>query len=91
MMMMMMIVSNIRQRPVQLDEFGNGFMRPGYDVSHHANIDDLTKKERKPTKQTGLYSSVSAGRDDSSPSTQVTTCKLQPPGRKSSDCRFIGS
>jgi hypothetical protein len=58
---MMMIVSNTRQTPVQLDEFGNGFMRLGYHVSHHANIDDLTKKVRKPTKQTGLYSSVPAG------------------------------
>jgi hypothetical protein len=40
---------------VQLDEFGHKFMRPRSHVSHHANNDNLTKKERKLAKQKGLY------------------------------------
>jgi hypothetical protein len=42
----------IQTRPVQLDDFGDEFMRPGSNVSHHAKYVNLTKKERKLTKQT---------------------------------------
>jgi hypothetical protein len=47
----------VQTRPVQLDEFGDEFMRPGSHVSHHANNDNLTKGRRL-MKQTGLYSAV---------------------------------
>jgi hypothetical protein len=54
---MLLAIYVTQTRAVQLDDFGDEFMGLGSHVSHHAN-NNLTKEERKLTKQIGLYSAV---------------------------------